>query len=307
MKAKETIIGPCTLYLGDCLEILPTLEADSIDAVVTDPPYGLSFMGKEWDHGVPGEHFWREIIRVAKPGAHLLAFGGTRTFHRLACAIEDAGWEIRDCLMWVYGCLSEDTELLIDGRWEHYHKALGKGRALCYNPDSDEYQWQPIQELVEYEYDDTAFRIRGDYTDQIVSRNHRCLVERGGGYVFALAETLEREARVPVLESVQDLFDALPVPHEGTGAQTVRGAGHTRSDLVRVEPFHYKGKVWCIRVPSGAFVARRNGHVFVTGNSGFPKSLDVSKAIDKAAGAEREVVGRNPNSRENCNLSLIHI
>jgi len=60
-------------------------------------------MGKDWDHGVPGEHFWRETLRVAKPGAHLLAFGGTRTFHRLACAIEDAGWEIRDCIMWVYG------------------------------------------------------------------------------------------------------------------------------------------------------------------------------------------------------------
>ncbi|MDA1277886.1 MAG: site-specific DNA-methyltransferase, partial [Verrucomicrobia bacterium] len=63
----------------------------------------LSFMGKDWDHGVPGVHFWLEALRVAKPGAHLLAFGGTRTFHRLACAIEDAGWEIRDCVMWVYG------------------------------------------------------------------------------------------------------------------------------------------------------------------------------------------------------------
>jgi len=60
-------------------------------------------MGKNWDHGVPGEAFWREVIRVAKPGAHLLAFGGTRTFHRLAVAIEDAGWEIRDTVMWVYG------------------------------------------------------------------------------------------------------------------------------------------------------------------------------------------------------------
>lgn len=59
-------------------------------------------MGKEWDHGVPGVPFWQEILRVAKPGAYLLAFGGTRTFHRLTCAIEDAGWEVRDCIMWVY-------------------------------------------------------------------------------------------------------------------------------------------------------------------------------------------------------------
>jgi site-specific DNA-methyltransferase (adenine-specific) len=70
---------------------------------VTDPPYGLSFMGKDWDHGVPGVPFWAEAMRVLKPGGHLLAFGGTRTFHRLAVAIEDAGFEIRDCLSWLYG------------------------------------------------------------------------------------------------------------------------------------------------------------------------------------------------------------
>ena len=91
------------LLNGDCLNTMPTLEENSIDAIVTDPPYGLSFMGKDWDHGVPGEAFWREALRVAKPGAHLLAFGGSRTVHRLTCAIEDAGWEIRDTIMWVYG------------------------------------------------------------------------------------------------------------------------------------------------------------------------------------------------------------
>jgi len=88
---------------GDCREVMATLASDSIDAIVSDPPYGLSFMGKGWDHGVPGVEFWTEALRVAKPGAHLLAFGGSRTFHRLACAIEDAGWEVRDCIMWVYG------------------------------------------------------------------------------------------------------------------------------------------------------------------------------------------------------------
>ena len=91
------------LLLGDCRDSMRAMDAESIDAIVSDPPYGLSFMGKGWDHGVPGQDFWIEALRVAKPGAHLLAFGGTRTFHRLAVAIEDAGWEIRDCLMWVYG------------------------------------------------------------------------------------------------------------------------------------------------------------------------------------------------------------
>jgi site-specific DNA-methyltransferase (adenine-specific) len=88
---------------GDCLAVMPTLEEASVDAVVCDPPYGLSFMGKNWDHGIPGVAFWAEALRVAKPGAHLVAFGGTRTFHRLACAIEDAGWEIRDTLSWLFG------------------------------------------------------------------------------------------------------------------------------------------------------------------------------------------------------------
>jgi hypothetical protein len=70
---------------------------------VTDPPYGLSFMGKKWDYDVPGEDIWRECLRVLKPGGHLLSFAGTRTQHRMACAIEDAGFEIRDMIAWVYG------------------------------------------------------------------------------------------------------------------------------------------------------------------------------------------------------------
>jgi DNA modification methylase len=90
------------VHLGDCREVMEAMEPESIDSIVSDPPYGLSFMGKGWDHGVPGVEFWEAALRVAKPGAHLLAFGGTRTYHRLAVAIEDAGWEIRDCVMWVY-------------------------------------------------------------------------------------------------------------------------------------------------------------------------------------------------------------
>lgn len=91
------------LIHGDCLEAMQTMPADHVDSIVTDPPYGLSFMGKNWDHGVPGEAFWTEALRVAKPGAHLLAFGGDRTHHRLMVAIEDAGWEIRTCVYWGFG------------------------------------------------------------------------------------------------------------------------------------------------------------------------------------------------------------
>lgn len=91
------------LRTGDCLQVMPSLPENSVDSIITDPPYGLDFMGKEWDHGVPGVEFWQAALRVAKPGAMLLAFGGTRTFHRLACAIEDAGWELRDTMCWLYG------------------------------------------------------------------------------------------------------------------------------------------------------------------------------------------------------------
>lgn len=91
------------VHHGDCIDVMRSMPEASVDSIVTDPPYGLGFMGKEWDHGVPGVAFWTDALRVAKPGAHLLAFGGTRTFHRLAVAIEDAGWEIRDCLSWLYG------------------------------------------------------------------------------------------------------------------------------------------------------------------------------------------------------------
>ena len=496
------------IHNGDCAEVMASMESNSVDAIVTDPPYGLSFMNKEWDSfgtntRQPGdEHYWvpdnpygrskarygwnqdksklassnrafqdgmtpifAEALRVAKPGAHLLCFGGTRTFHRMACAIEDAGWEIRDCIMWVYGCLDEETELLVDGEFVPYNKAK-KGRlALGYDIGTGNFSWQRIEDTYLYDYDDTAYAIQSDCTDQLVSRNHRCIVERGGVEQFALAElvALEREASVPVLEGLHGLFDHLPLPDEraggaqqdmlegvrcgdsadtteeaqgsrtehdlscmrqkvlrascvaeesqdelllgelqeqggvrsevdgvqhgtsnanvrGTeavaqgandwptehrmegwgdvspsqgqlrerevrevssgisvdgsqgrvrdgasfgrgasnrqtaysdgscsshqprsvgqqaresdaipeqqGAQALRGTWGAKTTLARVMPVHYKGKMWCIKVATGAFVARRHGKIFVTGNSGFPKSMDVSKAIEKKHGAD---------------------
>lgn len=91
------------LYMGDCLEGMKLLPDNSVDSIVTDPPYGLSFMGKKWDVSVPSVEIWEECLRVLKPGGFLLAFAGTRTQHRMACNIEDAGFEIRDMIAWVYG------------------------------------------------------------------------------------------------------------------------------------------------------------------------------------------------------------
>jgi len=95
--------GDVQLWRGDCLDVMKGMEPSTVDTVLTDPPYGLEFMGKLWDHGVPGVPFWEEMLRVSKPGATLMAFGGSRTHHRLMCAIEDAGWEIRDCIFWTFG------------------------------------------------------------------------------------------------------------------------------------------------------------------------------------------------------------
>ena len=91
------------LINNDNIQALKEIEDNSIDSVVTDPPYGLSFMGKKWDYDVPSKELWLEVFRVLKPGGHLLSFGGSRTYHRLAVGIEDAGFEIRDQIMWVYG------------------------------------------------------------------------------------------------------------------------------------------------------------------------------------------------------------
>ncbi len=96
-------MGKYVLHHGDCLEVLRTFADCSVDAVVTDPPYGLAFMGKRWDYDVPSVDVWAECLRVLKPGGHLLAFAGTRTQHRMAVRIEDAGFEIRDMIAWVYG------------------------------------------------------------------------------------------------------------------------------------------------------------------------------------------------------------
>ncbi|WWE76411.1 site-specific DNA-methyltransferase [Burkholderia gladioli] len=117
--------GSATLHLGDCRDVLKTIADASIDAIVTDPPYELGFMGRDWDRsGVANDvAVWVECLRVLKPGGHLLAFSGARTYHRMACAIEDAGFELRDQIMWIYGSGFPKSKNL-DGAWAGWGTAL---------------------------------------------------------------------------------------------------------------------------------------------------------------------------------------
>ncbi len=499
--------GKVELRKGDCRDVLRAIPDNSIDGVVTDPPYALvsivkrfggenaapaksngptgayarassGFMGARWDTGETAfaETFWAEVLRVLKPGGHIVAFSGTRTYHRMACAIEDAGFEIRDQIGWCFGCLDEQSQAVTQYGLRSY-KALKTGDfVLSYDSENRSYQWDKIEEVFSYHVSDTVYRIATDHGDQIVSRNHRCLIERGGAETFEFAEAVarQREARVPVLEDLSELLAALPSKYEGAGrsqdgvlesvcggvdihkgigptvaaqqardgglrgvregmrpatpgvaaesrdtsllaamqrglarrgvedaraqgacgvvaggagalsselygffqscmegwryasasarklcqralrplpagfyvngavgricdgasagrsahhgaqpyasrvrashrsqaaqqradqshvvrdeqgSQAVRGWQGHRTVVGRITSEHYDGVIWCVRVRTGAFVAVRDGFAFPTGNSGFPKSHDVSKSIDKAAGSEREVVGRSP-------------
>jgi DNA modification methylase len=146
MKVER--IGNAALWLGDCVEAMRAMEAASVDSIVCDPPYELGFMGKAWDAtGIAySAEMWREALRVLKPGGHLLAFSGSRTYHRMACAIEDAGFEIRDQIMWVYGSgfpKSLDVSKAIDKAagaereilGEQPDRWTGKGSVLNFSTD----------------------------------------------------------------------------------------------------------------------------------------------------------------------------
>ena len=124
------------LYQGNMLDMLEVIEPNTIDSLVTDPPYELNFMGKGWDNsGIAFQSdTWKKCYEVLKPGGYLLAFGGSRTFHRIACAIEDAGFEIRDTIMWLYGSgfpksmnigLAIDKKNGIDNRTGNIVKGVG--------------------------------------------------------------------------------------------------------------------------------------------------------------------------------------
>jgi DNA modification methylase len=149
------------LLLGDCLDKLKELGDNSVDSIVTDPPYGLAFMGKHWDYDVPSQQIWEECMRVLKPGGHILSFAGSRTYHRMAVRIEDAGFEIRDQIMWVYGSgfpKSRNIGKAVDKIEGNEREVVGKNVSI-------QFKEKGIQQKKDYSESDGMFGAKGHNID----------------------------------------------------------------------------------------------------------------------------------------------
>lgn len=167
------------LYQGNMLDMLEIIEPDSIDSVVCDPPYELNFMGKGWDNsGIAFQpDTWKKCYEVLKPGGYLLAFGGSRTFHRIACAIEDAGFEIRDTIMWIYGCLSNDTEILTNNGWKNSETITTGDEIYSLDLQKDIIIKNKCLNIFKYDYDGEMVNLKNDNTNQLLTPNHHCIVK----------------------------------------------------------------------------------------------------------------------------------
>ncbi len=199
-----------TLHHGDCLEVLRSLPDCSVDSIVTDPPYGLSFMGKRWDYDVPSVEVWTECLRVLKPGGHLLAFAGTRTQHRMAVRIEDAGFEIRDMIAWVYGSgfpKSLDVSKAIDKMAGAEREVVGQKKV----PDIKGDAYGTMNEKQAGSYDTISIPITAPATPE---------AKQWEGWGTALKPALEpiTVARKPLIGTVAE-----NVLQHGTGAINVDG------------------------------------------------------------------------------------
>lgn len=443
---------------ANCLEFLKDMPDACIDAVVTDPPYGLSkepdiaevlrhwlagdtyehggggFMGKSWDSFVPGPEYWREVCRVLKPGGHALVFAGTRTSDLMGIAVRMGGFERRDELDWMYGCLDDSSEVLTRRGWLHREQIGDEDEVLQWDASDGSLTWIRPEMKVEFPFNGELINIKNRHTDQLLTPNHRVYAKvqrhsrhatpteyevlradevddrssawrvtlplagnlaggdpvnpqyaylvgwwltdawrhtNGRAVMFSqskpatlaklraalaphpsseyvrkatktthapehvfyvtgeLAKTLikdhpdrrltwdvlrwSRAARHALFEGLMDgdgsrptdqhahafwskdrdrldVFSALCI---SLGLRSFvdydKGVVNVNMETSTTELQHrhraprvpYKGFVWCLKVPSGAFVARRSGKPFITGNSGFPKSLNIRKAIEE--------------------------
>jgi len=483
----------------NCIDGMRKLNDNSVDSIVTDPPYGIEFMGKEWDsfsdntnsalgkqspanknsnnkafktRGKPISGWcekdrqakyafqdfcyeWaKECLRVLKPGGYLLAFGGTRTYHRMACAVEDAGFEIRDQMQWIYGCLSEDTEILTSEGWRTKDNIKENDEIFSLDLASNKIIPNKVKHVFQYHHNGKMVSILNDNTDQLLTLNHKVICQEGrrvqvdkerrvvwdkglkykdacfidgeyyklplagyfdGNYsigkdfseligwilseghfhkdtnaisIYQSSVNADKVKRIKYIlgrckikyshyerereykdrlytehqfyfsgEIVDEIKDIIPNKKplnklwylplkekerlynglclgDGSKGDSTEFQAFYQKDIKFLEWFQvllhlmgkqgrinkdkyscsihhnnstevqgkhclnrivdYNGRVWCIETEIGNFIAKRNGKIFLTGNSGFPKSHNISKAIDKKAGAERtEVIGKS--------------
>lgn len=167
---------------GDSLEELDKLEENSIDCLLTDPPYGLAFMGKEWDSFKDNQAYqkWTEewakkALRVLKPGAFGLVFCGTRMVHRLTCGLEDAGFEIRDVISWLYLCLSEDTKILTTEGWKGKDEIKKQDVIFGFDYIKNEVYLDLVENVFSYYFNGKMVNLENQYTDQLITPNHKVL------------------------------------------------------------------------------------------------------------------------------------
>lgn len=167
------------IYNGDMLDMLQVIKPESIDAIVCDPPYELGFMNKSWDStGIAfKKETWQNCFEVLKPGGYLLAFGGSRTYHRIACAIEDAGFEIRDCVMYLYGCYSSDTQVLTNEGWKYFYDLNKTEKVLQWDKDNDKLSWIKPLNYFEYNIDDELILLQNRHTEQLITKNHKVVCD----------------------------------------------------------------------------------------------------------------------------------
>lgn len=474
IKKEGNITDHYQFICGDSYEELQKLPDNSVDSVVTDPPYGLGkppdvaevmkdwvekgyhdikgkgFMGKKWDAFIPQPRLWKECLRVLKPGGHLLSFSGTRTQDWMGMSLRFAGFEIRDSIAWVYGCFSDDTEVLTQKGWLHHNDVNLKDKILQWDKNTNKLTWtKPIRKF-EYNIEDDMVLFENRHTSQLVTKNHSIFAKirkhsrnkKPEFYEKVPAETIKKnwqidlplageyegeinvehpyligwwltdawrhgdgkacmfsQSKTITLNKLRQYFTSNNI-HFSEYTKRVRQKNHNiehtfyvngniaqyliekypnremnwdmllwskkhRFQLVeglldgdgsrnenrgysevfwsqkkeRLDIFQalclslnirshidykkgcvylnrthnttqlqakhkkslqkYKGVVWDFETETGAFVVRRNGQAFISGNSGFPKNHNIGKAVDKLQGNERKDLGLSDISRPN--------
>jgi DNA modification methylase len=234
-----------TVLFGDCLNKLKEIESASIDSIITDPPYQLSeintqkqsfaeqlkhgrtkeqkktrsgFLGKKWDV-LPPVETWKECLRVLKPGAFAFIMTTPRqdSLCKLITDLTSAGFNMGfSSMYWSYSCLTDDTEILAKNYgWLPMKKSnisllINKGEEiLIYDKQKDKYRWEIPQRWSIYKIKDTIYRIKSDYTDQCVTKNHNCIVKQDGKILLQKSETLGQTVNVPYLEDMSNLSNTI--------------------------------------------------------------------------------------------------